>query len=48
VLFLLWEGRSGMMDWKDSFYLALFLTLVSVLGNYIADCIDHIVRMILE
>jgi hypothetical protein len=42
------EGRSGMMDWKDSFYLALFLTLVSVLGNYIADCIDHIVRMILE
>jgi hypothetical protein len=34
------------MGWKDSFYLALFLTLVSVLGNYIAECIDNILRMI--
>ena len=37
-----------MMGWKDSFYLALFLTLISTLGHYIAECIDHFVRMIFE
>ena len=37
-----------MMGWKDSFYVALFLTLVSTLGHFIADALDHLVRMIFE
>ena len=33
-----------MRDWKETLELALFLTLISILGNYIAHCLEEIVK----
>jgi len=40
--------EGGQMSWKDSIFIALFITFVSMVGHYLAECLDHIVRMIFE